>query len=85
LENAIQQTTVDVGDNLFESFNDLINKLTVKGKKFILSCQSVFQADSIMAGRMVSGDTDIILTSDSDQAALLVGNCDRNYVRKTER
>jgi hypothetical protein len=41
----------------------------------IAVCQAVFQADSVMAYRMVNHDTDILLTSDSDQAALLGHEC----------
>jgi hypothetical protein len=42
----------------------------------ILSCcQSVYQADSIMAGRIVSGKSQILIRSDSDQAALLGPAC----------
>jgi hypothetical protein len=41
----------------------------------IMCCQAIFQADSVVAGRMMSGHTDIIITSDSDQAALLGPAC----------
>jgi hypothetical protein len=38
-------------------------------------CQALFQADSVMSYRMQNQLTDIIITSDSDQAALLGPEC----------
>jgi hypothetical protein len=75
LENAIQRTTVDVGDKLYKGFIHAKKKLTTKIRPYVENCQAVFQADSVLAGRIVSGDTEIILTSDLDQAALLGSKC----------
>jgi 5'-3' exonuclease len=73
LEQFLKHCTIDVGEKLFNSFKASLRKLTTI--KNIKCCQAVFQADTVMAGRVVSGATDIILTSDSDQAALLGNKC----------
>jgi hypothetical protein len=41
----------------------------------ISTCQAVFQADYVMSARMVNHETDILVTSDSDQAAILGNEC----------
>jgi hypothetical protein len=73
IERCLQQTTIDVGDTLYKSFNSALQKRTNNDN--ICSCQAVFQVDSVMAGRVVSGQTDILVTSDSYQAALLGERC----------
>jgi hypothetical protein len=73
IERVIQQTTIDVGEKLFKNFSKQLEKLTNNNN--IWCCQALFQADSVMAGRIISGKTDILLTSDSDQAALLGEQC----------
>jgi hypothetical protein len=75
LENSLQHSTIDVGDNLFNTFKEATKKLTPNKIICLSFCQSVFQADSVMAGHIISGDTEILLTSDSDQLALLGSKC----------
>jgi hypothetical protein len=74
MERCLQQTTIDVGEKLFTSFKRELQKLTYDNNH-IKCCKAMYQADATMAGRMMSGATDLIFTSDSDQAALLGDRC----------
>jgi hypothetical protein len=75
IKRNIGKKSVDVGEKFYKYFEKSIEKLTTNNNKQIQCCMAIFQADSVKAGRMISGHTDILLTSDTDQAALLGDRC----------
>jgi hypothetical protein len=72
LENALQRSSFQMGDDFFIN---LLNSINFYNNNKITACQALFQADTVMASRMVSKNTHVLLTSDSDQAALLGPDC----------
>ena len=79
LEKNIQSSNIDVGDCFYNTLVEEIERLTEKhigtNGGTINACQAKFQADSVMSARMKNNETDLLLTCDSDQAALLGDAC----------
>jgi hypothetical protein len=74
LQNKANAGFVDVGQAAFQNIKEEIEKLT-EYKDLISVLQSEFQADSTLASLINTGDADIILSADSDLAALLGSRC----------
>jgi hypothetical protein len=96
LENEMQRSSFDVGELFLIYLHNTLSKLTgtvdeddeedVEQKKITI-CISMFQADSVMASRITHKESEILLTCDSDQAALLGVDCMciKNFKIKEDR
>jgi hypothetical protein len=72
IEKFLQRTSVDIGEYFILKLNESVNALTVTN---ITVCTALFQADAVMASNILKYNADVILTSDSDQAAILGEAC----------
>jgi hypothetical protein len=72
LENEIRNATFNIGEAFVSDLEEALIRLD---NPKITMCVALFQADSVMASRIVSKQSDILLTCDSDQAALLGADC----------
>jgi hypothetical protein len=74
LESSIKRGSIDVGEECYKNNKQEMIKAAIDPS--ILSVvQSEFQADSTLAGAINSNDADILLSTDSDLAALLGRRC----------
>jgi hypothetical protein len=73
MENQMPRSTFDVGEIFLLALQTSILKLT--NNKNITFSIAMCQADAVMASNIVSKSCDILLTSDSDQAAILGEQC----------
>jgi hypothetical protein len=73
MENQMPRSTFDVGEIFLLALQTSILKLT--DNKNISYSIAMFQADAVMAADMINKSCDILLTSDSDQAAILGQSC----------
>jgi hypothetical protein len=74
LQNKVKRSGIDVGADLFCQLSDSITKLKLNVNQLSV-VQAEFQADSVLAGSLFNHDADLVLTADSDMAALVGGNC----------
>jgi hypothetical protein len=74
LENKIKRSNINVGADLFCQITDGIAKLKMCPSVLVV-VQAEFQADSVLAGSLNSQDADLVVSADSDLAALVGCNC----------
>jgi hypothetical protein len=78
-EKAEQREKIDVGDDFYKDLCNYIDGLPAQefgtrgGKIFVI--QAEFQADAVMAHRLVNKISDIVLCADSDLASLTGEEC----------
>ena len=79
LETIQQVASVNVGDDFFNNIKNAIELIPIKMKGnrngSITVIRSKFQADSVLAHRIMNQESEIILCSDSDLAALAGSHC----------
>jgi hypothetical protein len=73
-QNKIKRSDIDVGAELFSEITDEVNKLPFDVSQ-IAVIQSEFQADSSLAASITNGNSELVLTVDSDLAALVGVRC----------
>lgn len=79
IEKQQQSMDVNVGEDFFQSIKDYINDLDKKllgnrkGNLFVI--KALFQADSVIAYRCINKISDMVMSSDSDLAALAGEQC----------
>jgi hypothetical protein len=73
LEKELQRMSVGLGEEFIMKLKEGVNTLTASNR--IAVHTALFQADSVMAYNIINNTTDILLTSDSDQAAILGAAC----------
>jgi hypothetical protein len=73
LEIFLQRTLVDIGEEFPIKVHEAIMSLTNTTK--IIVTTALFQADAVMASNIINNKSEILLTSDSDQAAILGPKC----------
>jgi hypothetical protein len=74
LQNKVRRSEIEVGTNVFTSIQDELSLLNYDNN-LLSVVQADFQADSTMAGSLVCNDAEMVLTADSDLAALLGDKC----------
>jgi hypothetical protein len=74
LETKVRKSRIDVGNVCFEKIKQEIKKLNMD-QNMLSAVQAEFQADSVLAWAVLNNEADIILSADSDLAALLGGRC----------
>jgi hypothetical protein len=74
LQNKVKRSNIDVGVDLFCQINDAIKKFDYSFTQ-ITVVQAEFQADSLLAGSLNNKDADLVLSADSDLAALVGPKC----------
>jgi hypothetical protein len=79
VEKQVTSQQYDSGDVFFKSLTEHISELTINdyggNDGSITAVQAEFQADSVIASRTIKRYNDIVLCSDSDQAALCGHRC----------
>jgi rRNA-processing protein FCF1 len=73
LQGSVKKSKIDIGTASFVKIQEEVSKLSIKDK--IQVVQAEFKADSVLASAIENHDADIILSSDSDLAALLGKKC----------
>jgi hypothetical protein len=74
VETQIKKSKIDVGTACYEKIVEEIKQLNMD-PAVLTAVQAEFQADSVLAGAVVKSEADIILSADSDLAALLGDKC----------
>jgi hypothetical protein len=74
LQSKIKRNSVDVGNIGFNAIREEVNKANVSDV-LITVIQSEFQADSTLAASNNNNESEMILSADSDLAALLGAKC----------
>jgi hypothetical protein len=72
IELFLQRSSINIGEDFIIRLNEAVNALTINN---ITVCTALFQADAVMASNIIKNESDVILTSDSDQAAILGEHC----------